>query len=51
MKINNEELILISGGAVTATLVNAIVRVFTTLIDFGRKVGSTIRRGISRNYC
>ena len=51
MKLNNQELLCIVGGSVTAALVSAVVKVFTTIMDFGRKVGSTIRRGISRNYC
>jgi len=51
MKLNTQELLAIKGGAITAAFITAIVKVFTTIIDFGQKVGSSIRRISSRNYC
>jgi len=50
MKLTNNELILIQGG-VSASFISAWIKVFTTIIDFGRKVGSSIRRGTTKNYC
>ncbi len=50
MKISNEELLTIYGG-VSAAFVNAVISAFKAIFDFGRKVGSTLRRGKTRSYC
>ncbi len=50
MQLNNQELIAIEGGT-NATLITAIIRVFTTIIDFGKGIGSSIRRVKTKNYC
>ena len=50
MKISNKELQKIYGG-ISAALVNAVVSAFKTIFDFGRKIGSTLRRGKTKNYC
>lgn len=51
MKIENNELINITGGAITSAMITSVVRLFTTVIDFGKMVGSSIRRAVSKNYC
>lgn len=51
MKLSQDELFLVKGGAFSAAFISAVVRAFTTIMDFGRKIGSSIRRGISKNYC
>ena len=52
MKLKENELILITGGAITGTLINAVVRLINSVIDIGKMVGSTIRRIVSnKNYC
>jgi len=51
MKLKNEELIMIMGGAVSASFITACIKIFTTIIDFGRKVGSSLRRVNTKNYC
>lgn len=51
MKLNNEELIKISGGGISASLLNAVSRAFTTAINLGQIIGSAIRRIISKNVC
>lgn len=53
MKLNNEELVKIYGGAITmnSTLLNSIARIVTTLLDLGRSVGAAIARYRSKNYC
>lgn len=48
MKLERNDLILISGGAFTSTLINSLVKLFTTTIEFGRMIGTTIRRAISK---
>ncbi len=50
MKLDNIELQKVYGG-VSAALVNAVISAFKTIFDFGRKIGSTLRRGKTKNYC
>ena len=50
--LNKEELLDISGGATwSASLLNAVSRAVTTLVDLGRSLGTAIRRGISGKVC
>lgn len=51
MKLKEVELYEIKGGAASATLINSIARLISTVLDFGRTVGSSIRRIYSKNYC
>ncbi|MBR3898365.1 MAG: hypothetical protein IKJ43_03695 [Bacilli bacterium] len=51
MKLSNEELINISGGAVTSTFINAAVKGITLLIELGKSLGSTIRRISEKKSC
>lgn len=50
-KLATEELVMIQGGAITATFFNSISRLFSTVIDFGRQLGSSIRRLINGKFC
>ncbi len=47
------ELFEIKGGAfsLSATLLNSIARIITTILDLGRTVGSSVSRYKNRNYC
>lgn len=51
MQLNEQELIKIQGGAISATLLNAVSRAVSTILELGRTVGSAIRRIYSKNYC
>ena len=51
MRIENSELININGGGITAAYLNAASRAVNTILEFGRTVGSSIRRLVSRRYC
>lgn len=51
MKLSKQELSKIYGGAISATLLNAISRTISTILNFGRTVGSSIRRLYTKNYC
>ena len=51
MKLENKELIIINGGGWTAAYINAAARAVNTILEFGRTLGSTIRRAITRNFC
>lgn len=44
MILRNEDLILVTGGGISAALINALARGFNSIIDLGRSVGSAIRR-------
>lgn len=48
--LSNNELLTIEGG-VNAAFITAVIRVFTTIIDFGKDIGSSIRRAKTKNYC
>ncbi len=51
MKLKEIELYEIKGGAVSATLLNSMARIISTVLELGRTVGSSIRRIYSKNYC
>lgn len=51
MKLNEQDLIKIQGGLISASLLNAFSRAITTILGLGRTVGSAIRRIYSKNYC
>ena len=51
MILEKKELCKIEGGAITAALVNAILRGFQFLFDLGKSVGSSIARMTKGNYC
>ena len=51
MKLSNNELININGGGLTAAYLNAAARAVSTILDFGRTVGSTIRSAFSKKWC
>lgn len=51
MRLNEQQLTEIQGGAITATLLNAISRAASTILEIGRIVGSSIRRLMNKNYC
>lgn len=44
MKLKEVELYEIKGGGVTATFLNSVARIISTVLDLGRTVGSSIRR-------
>lgn len=52
MQLSDVELYkLIGGASFNATLVNAIIRGVSFIFDFGKTIGTAIRRGISGNIC
>ena len=50
-ELNKEELKTISGGAITAALLSAIVKGAETLLEAGRCLGTAIRRIFTKNVC
>lgn len=51
MIIEENELKRIIGGAISATLLSAIIRGLKLLIDFGRALGTAVRRICSKTVC
>lgn len=51
MILTDYELKSINGGAITSTLINAIVKGFSLIIELGKSLGSTIRRVTSGKTC
>lgn len=49
--MNNDELILTQGGGWSASMFNYAIQAFKTIVDFGRQVGSTLRRLIGGKLC
>ncbi len=47
MKLNDHELILVSGGAISGTLINAFARLLDVVIEIGKMIGASIRRWIN----
>ena len=51
-RLNKTELVAITGGAsITAALVTSIVKAFNSIFDFGKMIGSSLRRIKTKNYC
>ena len=51
MKIKNEELMQIVGGAISDSMINTIIRGINSFLDLGRSVGTAIRRIQSGRIC
>ena len=42
----------IYGGATSITaLINALAKAYTTIMDIGKMIGSSIRRAKNKNFC
>ena len=51
MRINNNKLLEIRGGAVSATVINAIARAGTFLYELGRNLGTAVRMIGKKKTC
>ena len=51
MTLNNSELMNITGGTVSGTLINSVVKLVTLIVDLGRAVGSAIRTSQTGYKC
>lgn len=45
------ELMHTKGGAINASLINSVARIFTVFLDIGRNIGSAINYYINRRSC
>lgn len=50
-ELRKEELIIIRGGSISGSLINAFARGIETLLELGRSLGNAIRRISSRDIC
>lgn len=50
-KLNNDELLKITGGTLTAAFMTALVRGLNAYLEVGRSLGSAIRRVMTKNVC
>jgi len=50
-KLNNQELISVTGGALSSSLLNSISKIAGTLYDLGKAFGSSVRRIIGGSLC
>lgn len=52
IELKRDELFDICGGiSISGTLINAVTKGITTILDLGRSLGSAIRRIGSNNVC
>ena len=51
MRLDQEEMKKIDGGAITSAWINAISKAVNTLYELGKATGSAIRRIINKTYC
>ncbi len=51
IELNKEELLNISGGSISGTMINAFARAINSILDLGRSLGNAIRRISTGNLC
>ncbi len=49
--MSKEEMLLVKGGGISSTMLNAIARLATTIYNVGRAFGSSLRRLFTRSTC
>lgn len=49
--LSNDEMMNIVGGGITATLLNAVSRLVSTVLNLGQTIGSSLRRITSNSVC
>ncbi len=50
-ELNKEELKQVVGGAISASLITAIIQGVNAFLEVGRSLGTAIRRTFSKNVC
>ncbi len=51
MKLENAQLIKVTGGAITSSMLNAVSRIIESIMDVGRSLGTAIRMIYSNRTC
>ncbi len=50
-QLGKQELLEIQGGAISGSLINALIRGISTILDLGRSLGTAIRRIQTKRFC
>jgi len=50
-ELSNEQLLIVIGGAISGSLINAFARGIQAIMDVGRSLGNAIRRITSNSIC
>lgn len=51
-KLSKEEMLNVTGGiSFSGTLINAITKMLTQVYDIGRRFGTGLLRGKTKNFC
>ncbi len=50
-ELNKEELLEISGGAISGAIITALIKGINTILELGRSLGTAIRRIHTGNFC
>lgn len=51
IQLQKTELLNITGGNISGTMINAFAKAINSLLDLGRSLGTAIRRIVSGNLC
>lgn len=51
MNLSKNELIYVTGGGISSSMINSITKLITTLMDLGRAIGSALRYAKSGKKC
>lgn len=51
IQLDDYDLLVIRGGSISGTLINAFARAINTLLDLGRSLGNAIRRISCNSIC
>ncbi len=49
--MSKEEMLLITGGSISSTMINAIARLTTTIYNIGKALGSSLKRIFTKTTC
>ena len=49
--LSDEELLCVKGGAASGAIIEAITKLMDAIFNYGRSLGSSIKRIITKNYC
>ncbi len=50
-ELDYKTLTMVKGGTITSTMLNAVSRLISTIMELGRTIGSSIYRYKKRDYC
>ena len=51
MVLDEKTLMNVCGGTISSTMLNAVSRLITTILELGRTIGSSLYRYRKKDYC